>query len=256
MIVLGTFLFTPGIIPNYLVIQELGLIDTYAALIAPIMLNAFNIVVVRAFFQGIPDELHVAARLADLAGGNGVSRTTVDQLSAVLWRGASPTGATREPTVRRSALFTGHHGFTLEPCGRPTSGRPTGRRVGRLGARPLSEGVATVRRMPKKRKKQPPSRARRTGEVAPHEQLPSVIKLGGPRVPSRGWTFQALIDAGRESGQPLLEFTAQPPDGYSSDFVPQIDSPRAPLQAGWYLRSDLAVPVYLWVFPGSSQTRV
>ncbi|WP_406516126.1 carbohydrate ABC transporter permease [Streptomyces sp. NBC_00873] len=63
MIVLGTFLFTPGIIPNYLVIQELGMIDTYGALIAPIMLNAFNIVVVRAFFQGIPDELHEAARL-------------------------------------------------------------------------------------------------------------------------------------------------------------------------------------------------
>lgn len=105
--------------------------------------------------------------------------------------------------------------------------------------------------MPKKRKKKPSSRARRTGEVAPHEQLPSVIKLGGPRVPSRGWTFQALIDAGRESGQPLLEFRAQPPDGYSSDFVPQVDFPRAPLQAGWYLRSDLAVPVYLWVFSES-----
>ncbi|MFI0265805.1 hypothetical protein [Streptomyces luteogriseus] len=105
--------------------------------------------------------------------------------------------------------------------------------------------------MPKKRKKKPSSRARRTGEVAPHEQLPSVIKLGGPRVPSRGWTFQALIDAGRESGQPLLEFTAQPPDGYSSDFVPQVDSPRAPLQEGWYLRSDLAVPVYLWVLSES-----
>ncbi|WP_246113780.1 carbohydrate ABC transporter permease [Streptomyces montanus] len=63
LIVLGTFLFTPGIIPNYLVIQELGMIDTYGTLIAPIMLNAFNIVVVRAFFQGIPDELHEAARL-------------------------------------------------------------------------------------------------------------------------------------------------------------------------------------------------
>lgn len=63
LIVVGTFLFTPGIIPNYLVVQELGLLDTYGAMIAPILLNAFNIIVVRAFFQGIPDELHEAARL-------------------------------------------------------------------------------------------------------------------------------------------------------------------------------------------------
>ncbi|WP_419992419.1 carbohydrate ABC transporter permease [Streptomyces boninensis] len=63
LIVLGTFLFTPGIIPSYLVVQELGLIDTYGALIAPIMLNAFNVIVVRAFFQNIPNELHEAARL-------------------------------------------------------------------------------------------------------------------------------------------------------------------------------------------------
>lgn len=62
-VVLGTFLFTPGIIPVYLVVDRLGMIDTYASLIVPIMLNAFNIVVVRAFFQGIPDELHEAARL-------------------------------------------------------------------------------------------------------------------------------------------------------------------------------------------------
>ncbi|NGO75409.1 carbohydrate ABC transporter permease [Streptomyces sp. YC504] len=62
-LVLGTFLFTPGIIPVYLVVDQLGMIDSYASLIVPIMLNAFNIVIVRAFFQGIPDELHEAARL-------------------------------------------------------------------------------------------------------------------------------------------------------------------------------------------------
>ncbi|MEU9702532.1 carbohydrate ABC transporter permease [Streptomyces sp. NPDC047981] len=63
LIVVGTFLFTPGIIPNYLVAQALGLLDTYGAMVVPIMLNAFNVIVVRAFFQGIPEELHEAARL-------------------------------------------------------------------------------------------------------------------------------------------------------------------------------------------------
>ncbi|MFJ9811117.1 carbohydrate ABC transporter permease [Streptomyces sp. NPDC101158] len=63
LVVVGTFLFTPGIIPNYLVTQALGLLDTYGAMVVPIMLNAFNVIVVRAFFQGIPEELHEAARL-------------------------------------------------------------------------------------------------------------------------------------------------------------------------------------------------
>ncbi|MFD4259523.1 carbohydrate ABC transporter permease [Streptomyces sp. NPDC058534] len=63
LVVVGTFLFTPGIIPSYLVVQELGMLDTYGALIAPITLNAFNVIVVRAFFQSVPDELHEAARL-------------------------------------------------------------------------------------------------------------------------------------------------------------------------------------------------
>ncbi|MDQ8707926.1 carbohydrate ABC transporter permease [Streptomyces sp. LHD-70] len=63
LIVVGTFLFTPGIIPSYLVVQELGMLDTYGAMVAPIMLNAFNVIVVRAFFQSVPEELHEAARL-------------------------------------------------------------------------------------------------------------------------------------------------------------------------------------------------
>lgn len=35
LIVVGTFLFTPGIIPNYLVAQSLGLLDTYGAMSSP-----------------------------------------------------------------------------------------------------------------------------------------------------------------------------------------------------------------------------
>jgi ABC-type glycerol-3-phosphate transport system permease component len=63
LLMLGTFLFAPGIIPNYLVVKQLGLLDSYAALVVPVLLNAFNVVVVRAFFQAIPDELIDAARI-------------------------------------------------------------------------------------------------------------------------------------------------------------------------------------------------
>ncbi|MER6946649.1 carbohydrate ABC transporter permease [Nonomuraea sp. NPDC000554] len=63
LMVLATFLFTPGMIPTYLTVKELGLLDTYQALIVPVLLNAFNVVVVRSFFQSLPDELFEAARM-------------------------------------------------------------------------------------------------------------------------------------------------------------------------------------------------
>jgi ABC-type glycerol-3-phosphate transport system permease component len=63
LMVLFTFLFTPGMIPTYLVVQSMGLLDTYSALIMPVLVNAFNLVVLRGFFQGIPDDLYEAARL-------------------------------------------------------------------------------------------------------------------------------------------------------------------------------------------------
>ncbi|MBE1563739.1 carbohydrate ABC transporter permease [Nonomuraea africana] len=63
LMVLATFLFTPGMIPSYLMVKELGMIDTYQALIAPVLVNAFNVVVVRAFFQNLPDELFEAAKM-------------------------------------------------------------------------------------------------------------------------------------------------------------------------------------------------
>jgi multiple sugar transport system permease protein/putative aldouronate transport system permease protein len=63
LMVLATFLFTPGMIPSYLMVKELGMIDTYQSLIVPVLVNAFNVVVVRAFFQNLPDELFEAARM-------------------------------------------------------------------------------------------------------------------------------------------------------------------------------------------------
>ena len=63
MMVLFTLLFAPGIIPNYLVVKQLGLLNTYAALILPVMISAFNLVVMRQFFMGIPQELIDSARM-------------------------------------------------------------------------------------------------------------------------------------------------------------------------------------------------
>ena len=62
-LVLGTMLFTSGIIPNYLLMKNLGLLNSYWALILPGVANAFNIVVMRNFFMEIPEELFESARL-------------------------------------------------------------------------------------------------------------------------------------------------------------------------------------------------
>jgi ABC-type glycerol-3-phosphate transport system permease component len=65
-LVLLTMLFSAGIIPNYLVVKQLGLIDTYAGLIVaayPGFISAFNLVVVRNFFMELPQDLFDSARL-------------------------------------------------------------------------------------------------------------------------------------------------------------------------------------------------
>jgi ABC-type glycerol-3-phosphate transport system permease component len=63
MLVLFTLLFTAGIIPNYLLVKQLGLINNYAALVLPGAISAFNLVVVRQFFMNIPAELLESARM-------------------------------------------------------------------------------------------------------------------------------------------------------------------------------------------------
>ncbi|MEV0259553.1 carbohydrate ABC transporter permease [Streptomyces sp. NPDC050732] len=63
LLILFTFLFPPGMIPAFLLVKGMGMMDTYAALIAPVLINVFNLIVLRGFFQGIPEELYEAARL-------------------------------------------------------------------------------------------------------------------------------------------------------------------------------------------------
>jgi ABC-type glycerol-3-phosphate transport system permease component len=62
LLVLFTMLFSAGIIPNYLVVKQFGMIDTYAALIVPGVISAFNLVVMRNFFMDLPRELFDSAR--------------------------------------------------------------------------------------------------------------------------------------------------------------------------------------------------
>ncbi|MEV0268349.1 carbohydrate ABC transporter permease [Hamadaea sp. NPDC050747] len=63
MLVLITMLFNAGMIPNYLLIKQLGLIDSWWALILPPAVSAFQVIIVRAFFMEVPREIIDAARI-------------------------------------------------------------------------------------------------------------------------------------------------------------------------------------------------
>lgn len=58
-----TMLFNGGLIPNYYVMRELGLINTLPALVLPMLLTGFNLILMKTFMENIPDELDEAARI-------------------------------------------------------------------------------------------------------------------------------------------------------------------------------------------------
>ena len=64
MMIAFTMIFSAGLIPTYLHIRDLGLIDTMWALILPGAVSTWNLIVARTFFQqSIPDDLLEAAQL-------------------------------------------------------------------------------------------------------------------------------------------------------------------------------------------------
>jgi putative aldouronate transport system permease protein len=62
-LIVFTMVFRGGIIPTFLVVRSLGLIDTYFAMILPNAIIVFYLVVVKNYLQGIPRELQESARI-------------------------------------------------------------------------------------------------------------------------------------------------------------------------------------------------
>lgn len=59
-----TMFFSGGMVPSYMLVNDLGLIDSMWAMVLPGALSVYNLIVVRTFFQtNIPDELLEAARM-------------------------------------------------------------------------------------------------------------------------------------------------------------------------------------------------
>ncbi|MEK4364479.1 carbohydrate ABC transporter permease [Paenibacillus sp. FSL M8-0212] len=58
-----TMFFGGGLIPTYLLIRNLGMLDTVWAIIIPGAVNVWNIILSRTFFKGVPRELKEAANV-------------------------------------------------------------------------------------------------------------------------------------------------------------------------------------------------
>lgn len=63
ILLLVTMFFSGGTVPTYLLIQNLGLYDSWWSLILPGAVSAYNVFVYRAFYQGISPEIREAARI-------------------------------------------------------------------------------------------------------------------------------------------------------------------------------------------------
>jgi putative aldouronate transport system permease protein len=62
-VVILTMLISAGLIPNYLLVRQLSLLDTLWALILPGVVSGFHVIVMRQFFINIPQELIDCARI-------------------------------------------------------------------------------------------------------------------------------------------------------------------------------------------------
>ena len=61
--VVFTMFFSGGLIPSYLLIRNLGLLDSWFALILPMLSNTFNMMIIRNYFMSLPREMEEAAAI-------------------------------------------------------------------------------------------------------------------------------------------------------------------------------------------------
>ena len=54
-------IFPPSLIPFYLTVRDVGLIDSWGSLIWPYAINTFNMIVLKSYFQALPKELEESA---------------------------------------------------------------------------------------------------------------------------------------------------------------------------------------------------
>ncbi|MBP1966651.1 carbohydrate ABC transporter permease [Paenibacillus aceris] len=61
LLIIITMFFNPGIIPHYLLIKQLGMLNTVFSLVVPILINAFLLIILKTNFSQLPAELEDSA---------------------------------------------------------------------------------------------------------------------------------------------------------------------------------------------------
>jgi putative aldouronate transport system permease protein len=79
-----TLFFSAGLIPTYLVVSNLGLVDSWWALILPGAVSAFNVLILRSFFMGIDPAITDAARIDGADDFRILGRIVVPMSTAVI----------------------------------------------------------------------------------------------------------------------------------------------------------------------------
>ncbi len=63
LLIVFTMFFSGGLIPTYLLVRALGMVNTMWALLIPGAIAAYNMIILRTFFQSIPEDLEESAFL-------------------------------------------------------------------------------------------------------------------------------------------------------------------------------------------------
>ncbi|MFB9275450.1 carbohydrate ABC transporter permease [Cohnella cellulosilytica] len=63
LMVIFSMLFSGGMIPTFLVVKELGIMDTYWAVLIPGAISAFNLIILKNFFQQMPEGIEESAKI-------------------------------------------------------------------------------------------------------------------------------------------------------------------------------------------------
>lgn len=58
-----TMMFSGGIIPNYLLIRNLGLINNLWVMILPTLIHVFNLLVIKSYYESLPESLEESAKM-------------------------------------------------------------------------------------------------------------------------------------------------------------------------------------------------
>lgn len=90
-LVLFTMLFSGGMIPGYLLMKNLNLIDNRLSLVLPGLISAYNVIIMKSFFQSISESLEESAKI------DGATEVTI------FWKIVLPLS---KATVATIALFT------------------------------------------------------------------------------------------------------------------------------------------------------